>query len=244
MITINWKTYKQLHNKYSIEWLVKHGYMEEVKEKPLSQKRAEAIERGKEITILEKLREWVDKELKLDGYEHQQILDKIDLLTSLETSPISKTETTQFTPWQEEKEAICEANMPEDSASRNSGDNETYAMDEWTPTPWQEIEVSDDWIDWVHSKFVDMYEGKYRVNNTSEDFPSMRTYWNNARPIKIEPELPSVPKFEWLEIIEDCAEKSSGKEWEYDKYLIDALGDQLEILTTFCKALARQKTTK
>ena len=72
--------------------------MEEVKEKPLSQKRAEAIERGKEITILEKLREWVDKELKLDGYEHQQILDKIDLLTSLETSPISKTETTQFTP--------------------------------------------------------------------------------------------------------------------------------------------------
>ena len=67
--------------------------MEEVKEKPLSQKRAEAIERGKQhsteyysaLSILEKLREWVDKELKLQGYEHQQILDKIDLLTSLET---------------------------------------------------------------------------------------------------------------------------------------------------------------
>ncbi len=41
-------------------------------------------------SILEKLREWVDKELKLDGYEHQQILDKIDLLASLDTP--------QFTP--------------------------------------------------------------------------------------------------------------------------------------------------
>jgi hypothetical protein len=29
--------------------------------------------------------------------------------------------------------------------------------------------------------------------------------------------------WDWLEIIEDCAEKSSGKESEYDKYLIDAL---------------------
>ena len=37
--------------------------------------------------------------------------------------------------------------------------------------------------------------------------------------------------WDWLEIIEDCAEKSSGKESEYDKYLIDALWDQIQLLT-------------
>ena len=205
--------------------------MEEVKEKPLSQKRAEAIERGKELT------DKCDIKNKIphanDTNVAHSILEKL------------REELARMDRLLEEMESFCSSDYIDGRKFQlNEISDFLTALETTQFTPWQEIEVSDDWIDWVHSKFVDMYEGKYRVNNTSEDFPSMRTYWNNARPIKIEPELPSVPKFEWLEIIEDCAEKSSGKEWEYDKYLIDALGDQLEILTTFCQALARQKTTK
>jgi len=66
--------------------------VEEVKEnKELDKALAERLEYPYEMTyakdtsILEKLKDWVDKELKLEGYEHKQILDKIDLLTSLET---------------------------------------------------------------------------------------------------------------------------------------------------------------
>lgn len=36
------------------------------------------------------LRKWVDTELKLEGYEHKQILDKIDLVISNTDHPLIK----------------------------------------------------------------------------------------------------------------------------------------------------------
>ena len=36
------------------------------------------------------LRKWVDTDLKLEGYEHKQILDKIDLVISNTENPLIK----------------------------------------------------------------------------------------------------------------------------------------------------------
>jgi len=36
------------------------------------------------------LRKWIDTELKLEGYEHKQILDKIDLVISNTDHPLIK----------------------------------------------------------------------------------------------------------------------------------------------------------
>lgn len=233
-IQIDGKTYIARRSKMSMlmpisEWISK-WYLEEVKEKPLSQKRAEAIERGKQhsteyysaLSILEKLREWVDKELKLDGYEHQQILDKIDLLTSLETP--------QFTPWQEEPETVSDKNM--------------IRINKYDFTPWQEIEVSNDGERWYKKEFTHTGRGIALADKTIyfyttwldpeyNDGRKLWEWWKFARPIedKIEPEL---PEFSY----DRCDEENNLVEQVHE------IGVQVEALTTFCQALARQKTTK
>lgn len=104
MLTIifDWKTYKPKWTFYSVETIldwIKCGDLEEVKEKKeyssinefcvlngVSEEHRAilntflAIEHTKANRILKKLRGWVDTELKLRGYEHKQILDKIDSL--------------------------------------------------------------------------------------------------------------------------------------------------------------------
>ena len=76
------------------------------------------------------------------------------------------------------------------------------------------IEVSNNAGDWYKRTFKEMDSyGWHR----DEDLDS----WRFARPLAPEELKPLA--WDWLEIIEDCAEKSSGKESEYDKYLIDAL---------------------
>lgn len=192
------------------EFRIQTQGLERVHEKPLSQKRAEAIERGKEVIILKKLREWVDKELKLQGYEHQQILEKIDLLTSLETP--------QFTPWQ----------MIEVS----------FDGEKWWKREYVNYEPSL-WYFWV-SKYCTIYraenwclEEKWKFARPIKDKIDHDQVKENIRVMdeqdgKIEPE---VPEF-----------KSSGNTpWNLE---LTSMSRQIEALTTFCQALARQKTNK
>ncbi len=233
MITINWKTYKQKYFVWAypiqkqLQTWVEEWLLEEVKEKPLSQKRAEAIERGKQhsteyysaLSILEKLREWVDKELKLQGYEHQQILDKIDLLTSLETKEeqyadftkqlmndtelleqikkwpetltekLEKSNTPQFTPWQEEPEELfrtCKCDACKDGDAWLEPN-----MDDWTPIKGEEIEVSNDGKEWLRDIFEKMEED-WLLYYTKNFF----WYFDYARPIKDSKEL--LPEFNSL----------------------------------------------
>lgn len=175
----------------------------------------------KNTSILEKLREQIK-----DFMERYKTSDDTDivvrvicreLLTSLETKeePVPPTD-----KWREQYI--------------------TDHQEELQPqfTPWQEIEVSNDEVwGWQPRSFICMTNGRYRCREL-EDW---NEYWKYARPVTIKEESPEivVSDFDWLEIIEDCAEKSSGKEWEYDKYLIDALGDQVEALTRAVQQLSK-----
>lgn len=100
-------------------------------------------------------------------------------------------------------------------------------------TPWQEIEVSNDGEEWEKRFFVEnnprgWYEVEYKW------LSSMTDYFEFARPIdKIEPELPEV--FDYV------------PKWELPTGSWKFIHDpdlQIKRLTTFCQALARQKTTK
>ena len=310
MITINWKTYKQLHNKYSIDWLVKHGYLEEVKEnkemnrtekhsffqkkihewllqeagleeKPLSQKRAEAIERGKEQellkkvqseykifkesekkmleedekqrelffgepSILEKLREEMERKVQqtIEQIEKtQQIRDCerlntlreiLDLLTSLETKEES---VVNYCDSRTDEERARDAELYRTAVT-------TCTSNVWTPTPWQEIEVSNDGERWYKKEFTHTGRGIALADKTIyfyttwldpeyNDGRKLWEWWKFARPIedKIEPEL---PEFSY----DRCDEENNLVEQVHE------IGVQVEALTTFCQALARQKTTK
>lgn len=247
------KTYKQFkkflrdkcwnerdYGEWIYDKLIYDFLVEEVKEKPLSQKRAEAIERGKQhsteyysaLSILEKLREWVDKELKLQGYEHQQILDKIDLLTSLETKEIE--------------------NPTEESAE--------LQIIKWfdslkTPqpqfTPWQMIEVSNDGEKWEKREFAHTGRGIALADKTIyfyttwldpeyNDGRKLWEWWKFARPIKIEPEL---PEFNYEKLEENIRDVEFEKLDEL-RHMIGHIGKQTEALTKAYQALSRQKTTK
>jgi len=91
-------------------------------------------------------------------------------------------------------------------------------------------------MDWVHGKFVDMYRGQYRVDNTSEDFPSMRTYWDNARHKEESPEIvvTEVKPSERIRQIAD--EKGIPNNEAVPAWIIASYLDE--------QALSRQKTTK
>lgn len=91
-ITIDGKTY-QVSKDFGnhIRSSLHHDSVDFKELKPLSQKRAEAIERGREVTILEKLREELDKyyecadtNIQADRVVRQMITELRDLLTSLE----------------------------------------------------------------------------------------------------------------------------------------------------------------
>lgn len=90
-------------------------------------------------------------------------------------------------------------------------------------TPWQMIEVSNDGEKWKVRTFDKILDNSQHNVGTKEWYAYLF-----ARPIKIEPE---VPEF-----------KSSGNTpWNLE---LTSMSRQIEALTTFCQALARQKTNK
>ena len=121
-------------------------------------------------SILEKLREWVSTELKLDGYEHQQILDKIDLLASLETP--------QFTPWQEIE---CSHTWKEWDWFK-----EKFTKMVWVNKDLYGVEWEESWY-----RFARPIEDKIDHDQVKENIRVM----DEQDGVKIEPELPEVPNF-------------------------------------------------
>ena len=123
----------------------------------------------------------------------------------------------------------CTWNLPPEEAKKT--------VKEWTDridgkvlpqfTPWQEIEVSNDGEKWDRWYFVELLDGRYWVKDNGFSWGKF------ARPIKIEPELSSVPDF---------VAYPNKNPWEI--YLQDRYAEQIEALTTFCQALSRQKPTK
>lgn len=105
-----------------------------------------------ENTILSKLREEINKWLQEATEENKIIEWKWQLRKVLKLLDSLEKETEM------EKEAICEANIPEDSSIRNSGNNKTYSQD-WQPSTNEEIEVSEDGVKWESG-----YEYKWNDN--------------------------------------------------------------------------------
>jgi len=228
------------------EWISK-WYLEEVKEKPLSQKRAEAIERGKETSILEKLSKklgelQIEWENDLSEWYAKWVMDTCETLRDFLTS----LETPQFTPWQEETKIswafVYEPYKME--APNYEKFNQKINGKERTPTPWQMIEVSNDGERWYKKEFTHTGRGIALADKTIyfyttwldpeyNDGRKLWEWWKFARPIedKIEPEL---PEFSY----DRCDEENNLVEQVHE------IGVQVEALTTFCQALARQKTTK
>ncbi len=203
MITINWKTYKPTNAwHFSVQAilndLIEKDCLEEVKEN-----------KEPDTSILEKLREYIKEEerdilhnkneMELKEYDAWKLHTFqliTDLLTSLEnsseipnSSPISKMETTQFTPWQEdfsELPKINDTNLLEDVCV-------------WTPKPWQEIEVSNDGEKWEKRTFQNMIKEKFQCWQTEEEHNKTTMFlklWQFARPL----EQVTIPEFDYDKI--------------------------------------------
>jgi len=279
------KTYKQFkkflrdkcwnerdYGEWIYDKLIYDFLVEEVKEnKELDKALAERLEYPYEMTyakdtsILEKLKDWVDKELKLEGYEHKQILDKIDLLTSLETKeePVPPSD-----KWREQYIAdwgvcpICwdheiassfdrDAYNPWYDYSCSNGHSWSDKDGEVQPqfTPWQEV------VQWPHEPCtwnMSNEESEEAIRKSDEynekHFPGYKEFKENNQKEyntlltptpwqedKIEPELPD---FEWSST--DYSMFTFEQMWAY----IDEQAWQIEALTKFCQALSRQKPTK
>ena len=181
MITINWKTYKQLHNKYSIDWLVKHGYLEEVKENKDS--------------ILEKLREELDRLVELFVLPQSSRAAILDFLTSLETPP------EEFDTKQERisYRDLC-SNTETKEEPTHKWEHQNDVCSKVTPqfTPWQEIEVSNDGENWERKYFQRITDSDltdwciYQVWDTTITY--VPEFWKFARPIEDKIEL--LPAYE------------------------------------------------
>ena len=268
-----WACHYEVKTYHTPEQLAALGYMEEIK--PLSQKRAEAIERGKEVAILEKLREDLEERIKeykgklsTKKITKQTTQDKILLirinelevvlivLTSLSSEeqpedPKGKIyrewvekekkhffeqykdllpeEQPQFTPWQEEPETVSDKNM--------------IRINKYDFTPWQEIEVSNDSKKWQKREFS--YFWKWLALASPEEYQTRREYveygltivsqesWRYARPLPLQDKI-ELPEFSY----DRCDEENNLVEQVHE------IGVQVEALTTFSQALARQKTTK
>lgn len=132
-----------------------------------------------------------------------EALRELNLLTSLEnSSKISNS--SQFTPWQEEvaqwPHEPCTWNMGNEEATEAIRKSDEYNEKHfpwykdlkeknqkesdalfWKPTPWQEIEVSDDWDKWYTSVFKKKeFDGFWCKNDW---------VWLFARPIEDKIEL-------------------------------------------------------
>ena len=196
-IQIDGKTYIARRSKMSMlmpisEWISK-WYLEEVKEKPLSQKRAEAIERGKQhsteyysaLSILEKLREELKKRIVfldtvstiwMENIRIKECEVFLDLLTSLETKE--------------------EPNLEEEFAKDFPN---TWCQEQPQFTPWQEIEVSNDGEKWEKRTFQNMIKEKFQCWQTEEEHNKTTMFlklWQFARPL----EQVTIPEFDYDKI--------------------------------------------
>ena len=170
-------------------------------------------------SIFEKLREELERrienyERENSSYYNQRQFEAsaiLDLLTSLE---------------QTKEEPVANPSLP----TANSWQAKIKGVQPQF-TPWQEIEVSNDEIEW--------YPYKYKWLSNDKLYP-ISVYngglYKFARPIdKIEPELPSVPDYKANRIATDGRHVLAYP---------NKLEVQVELLTTFCQSLSRQKTTK
>lgn len=92
--------------------------------------------------------------------------------------------------------------------------------------------MSNDGEKWEKREFVEHANDDEMEYFMCKDYPEDKPYlfwWKFARPIdKIEPELPNVPDYKTM----------------FDHSIANPIDVQVEHLTTFCQALARQKSTK
>lgn len=189
------------------------------------------------MTILSKLREELEKR-KQKMIEHnwwggylEQTVWTLSLLDSLEKdehifgNELAPNQKTWCTNHFSVKTDIDQEQVKENIRVMDEQDGNT-----WQPSPNEEIEVSDDGIDWVHGEFVEIGQGRYIVCRTSEDFPSMRTFWKFARPLV---QLPELSEFDWLKQCRKSEERWG--EW----LLWSSVGYQVEALTTYLLALQK-----
>jgi len=104
--------------------------------------------------------------------------------------------------------------------------------EEWTPTPWEMIEVSNDGYDcdWMNAKFLYKDSAGYYCEYENY-WEKEQDYFDNARPIKESPEL-EIPDFDYDEMY------NKGGHPNTQCFVI---WKQLEALTKFCQSLSRKK---
>lgn len=242
-ITIDWKTYRWADKSTEMDWAWLTS--DTIKDLIRTWVLAEEVKENKEPdSILEKLREELEKikEIVEEAYELTMETDTgirlsmvLDLLTSLETKEdkawqeLNKKQDAefngqpQFTPWQEEPKKKIEKLKIEYTLDWEK--RWETMINCWTPTPWQEIEVSNDGEKWEKREFYSLDLRWYSCKKVKDN-----GYWlfKYSRPLKEEsPEI----------VVPDFKAYPNKREWEI--YLQDRYAEQLEILTLAVQQLSK-----